>query len=319
MLQLVITIVLVGLLTWLYARLARNVDRFEKEPTRYLLAACVWGAVPAIVLSVVLQLALDVPAALLLGEGSLGSALLGGAIVAPATEEVAKGLAVAFLYLARRREFDGWVDGLVYGAMAGFGFGFVENVLYLLGAESWGEWIALFILRVVVFGFMHGVWTALTGIGFGAARHMRQPSRKILAILAGLSAAALSHLLHNGALILIEGTGGGSLVVTLFNYAALLTGLVLLNQAAARNDRQVLRTYLRDEVPDRISADDYAALSEDGAAQRARLKQLRRQRPAFIQAAAELAQKKRQLIRLGDEGGTAAEIQRWRDRLGVEG
>jgi RsiW-degrading membrane proteinase PrsW (M82 family) len=113
MLQFVITIILTGLLTWLYARAARNVDRFEKEPFRYLLAACVWGAVPAIVLSVVLQLVLDVPAALLLGEGSLGSALLGGAIVAPATEEVAKGLAVAFLYLARRRELDGWVDGLL--------------------------------------------------------------------------------------------------------------------------------------------------------------------------------------------------------------
>ena len=35
------------------------------------------------------------------------------AFIAVAADEDAKGLAVAFLYLARRREFDGWVDGLL--------------------------------------------------------------------------------------------------------------------------------------------------------------------------------------------------------------
>src|SRR5665811_423001 len=56
------------------------------------------------------------------------------AIVAPITEEGAKGLFVLLLLWARRHELDGILDGIVYAGMVGVGFAFTENILYLTGA-----------------------------------------------------------------------------------------------------------------------------------------------------------------------------------------
>ncbi len=287
-----LTVALVGLLTYVYSRIVRGIDRYEKEPTRYLVAAFVWGAAPAVILGIVVQLTFEIPTSLILGEDSLGSALFGSAIVAPVTEEMLKGLAVAIIYLARRSEFDGWVDGIIYGATVGFGFAFVENVLYLTAADGWGEWLRLFILRVVVFGFMHGYWTALTGIGFGVARGLKSNSAKLLAIGIGLSAAIWSHLVHNGALVLVETSGGGTFLIAIANYAALSICMIALSVAAAHNDRQIMRVYLADEVPGVISPQDYEVLSQTRTGARARLRLMSKQRRRFIQTAAELAQKR---------------------------
>ena len=314
MVRFLLTVVLVGLMTLLYFRIVRGIDRYEKEPTRYLVAAFLWGAVPAVIIALILQLVLSIPATLILGEETTGSALLGSSVIAPVTEEVMKGAAVGLIYLIRRREFDGWVDGVMYGAAAGFGFAFVENTLYLLGAESTEEWLVLFFLRVIVFGFMHGFWTALTGIGFGVARNTASPGKQALAILIGLAAAIGSHLLHNGALVLIEASGGRTLLVALVNYGVLLVGLIGASLAAVYSDRRVLKTYLVDEVPAVLSPAQYDALVTPRAAARARLRLAPARQRALVQIAAELAQKKRQLIKLG-EGVSGQEIDRLREQL----
>ena len=52
-------------------------------------------------------------------------------VVAPVTEEAAKGLFILLLLFYRRNELDGVLDGLVYAGMVGIGFAFTENILYL--------------------------------------------------------------------------------------------------------------------------------------------------------------------------------------------
>lgn len=158
-----ITAVLIAIPTYLYIRIVISIDRFEKEPTRYLIGAFLWGAVPAVIIGIIAQLILDIPVEEILGA-SLTGQFITTAVNAPITEEILKGAVVAILYLWFRREFDGWVDGIVYGAMAGFGFAYVENIIYLLGTKTWEEWVGLFILRVIALGFMHGFWTALIPI-----------------------------------------------------------------------------------------------------------------------------------------------------------
>jgi len=310
-----LTIALVGLMTLLYFRIVRGIDRFEKEPARYLLAAFLWGAAPAVLLALIFQLILSIPVSLILGEESLGSALFGASIAAPVTEEVLKGVAVAIIYLARRREFDGWVDGVVYGAAAGFGFAFVENVLYLMGTETLEEWLALFFLRVIVFGFMHGFWTALTGIGFGVARNARSGAVKAAAVLAGLGAAILSHLLHNAALTLADASGGATVLIALVNYGALMIGLVVASVAALYHDRRVMKTYLLDEVPLVLTQEQYASLITARSAAGARLGLAPARQRALVQAAAELAQKKRQLVALGEAGMANPHIDQLRQQI----
>jgi RsiW-degrading membrane proteinase PrsW (M82 family) len=310
-----LTIVLVGLMTLLCFRVVRGIDRFEQEPARYLVAAFLWGAAPAVLLALIFQLILSIPVSLILGEESLGSALFGASIAAPVTEEILKGAAVVIIYLTRRREFDGWVDGIVYGAAAGFGFAFVENVLYLAGTETVEEWVALFFLRVIVFGFMHGFWTALTGFGFGIARNAANKGAQALAILAGLGAAILSHLLHNGALTLIEVSGGATLWVAVVNYGSLLVGLLIASIAALYYERRVMKTYLLDEVPLVLTQEQYASLIAARSAASARLGLAPARQRALVQAAAELAQKKRQLVKLGEAGMASPHIDHLRQQI----
>ncbi len=69
-----------------------------------------------------------------------------------------------------RHEFDGVLDGLIYGVLIGFGFAMTENFFYFIGAFDEGGFVnltAVIILRSVVFGLNHAFYTSLTGIGFG--------------------------------------------------------------------------------------------------------------------------------------------------------
>ena len=82
-----------------------------------------WGAVVATAAALVLQ-SLD---QIVLGTPDDWSA----AIVAPITEEGAKGLFILLLLWFRRRVIDGVLDGIVYAGLVGVGFAFTENILYL--------------------------------------------------------------------------------------------------------------------------------------------------------------------------------------------
>ena len=96
-------------------------DRYDKEPVWLLALAFAWGAMPAAFLSVVAELAFDASITLVAGEGLLAD-LASVSISAPLVEESAKGVALIALALLFRREFHNALDGIVYGAMIGFGF-----------------------------------------------------------------------------------------------------------------------------------------------------------------------------------------------------
>ena len=111
-----------------------------------------------------------------------------------------KALALWWLFTWMRHEFDGVLDGLIYGALIGFGFAMTENFFYFIGAFDEGGFVnltAVIILRSVVFGLNHAFYTSLTGIGFGLARSARSRAVRLVWIAAGLSAAILVHSLHN--------------------------------------------------------------------------------------------------------------------------
>jgi RsiW-degrading membrane proteinase PrsW (M82 family) len=168
-------------------------DRWEPEPTRLLLLAFLWGATVAIVVSLGLELATSE----VLGDGFV---LI---FAAPAIEEAAKG---AFLLVmltgARRREFDGVIDGLVYGGITAIGFAFIEDIGYI--AQSFGQGtdvgIATVILRLVIAPFAHPLFTSMTGIGIGLAVSRPRTSTTWLYPVVGFVAAVGLHALWNGSL-----------------------------------------------------------------------------------------------------------------------
>lgn len=314
--KLLVTALTLAVPAYAYTRFVWSIDRYEKEPPLYLFLAIVWGAIPAVVAAIVLQLIFSVPVTILFGSQSFASELTQTAVGAPVTEEVLKGMGVALFYLTCRSEFDGWIDGMVYGASVGFGFAYIENIFYLMGTSSGEEWLTLFILRAIVFGGLHGFWTALTGIGFGLARYSHNLLMRLFVICGGLLLAIVGHMIHNAAATFVEVTNGSSIGIALLNYGALSIVIGLLWLVAGKVDRTRLREYLRDEVPFVIPERVYLAICDRRSRRKlAAFGLSNRQQKALFQLVSELAQKKLQLTKMGDERGNLAEIQRLRIAL----
>jgi RsiW-degrading membrane proteinase PrsW (M82 family) len=175
-------------------------DRYEPEPRALIVTALGWGALVATAAAIVLQ-ALD--------QFAFGRPeSLSAAIVAPITEEAAKGIFVLLLVVARRRVVDGVLDGIVYAGMVGIGFAFTENILYLGAAYMGGEGTgpggigaltATFVVRGVFSPFAHPLFTAAIGVGVGWAVVTRSRLWRVAAPVAGYAVAVLGHALWNGA------------------------------------------------------------------------------------------------------------------------
>ena len=172
-------------------------DRYEAEPVRYIVFAFLWGALVAVVGAFVL----NTFGLKLLVEARWTDPLATGAVyLAPITEETLKGLGILLIYLLRRREFDGIIDGIVYAGLIGAGFAFSENILYL--GQAYNEYgseglTSTFLVRGLMGPFGHPLFTSLTGIGIGIAVTARRPVVRVVAILTGWVCAMLLHAAWN--------------------------------------------------------------------------------------------------------------------------
>jgi RsiW-degrading membrane proteinase PrsW (M82 family) len=166
-------------------------DRYESEPPGLLAFAFAWGAGVATFGALVVN-----TASLEAIRAAGGDVTAAAAVVAPVVEESLKGLAVLLVLLVRRREFDGIVDGIVYAGMAGIGFAFIENVLYLgraLDESGAAGAVFVFVLRCVVSPFAHPLFTAATGVGIGIAARTRNPLVAVGAPILGWCVAVALH------------------------------------------------------------------------------------------------------------------------------
>lgn len=254
---LVISIVAAIIPTVFYVLLFYWADRYEREPLWLASMAFVWGAVPAIILSIIAELWLgwnwiDAP-------DSMTGAIVEGAIIAPIVEELVKAAALLLIFWLMRHEFDGVLDGIVYGGLIGFGFAMTENFFYFVGAYDEGGYQQLTIvifLRAVLFGLNHAFYTGLTGIGFGLARNSRSRNIAVRWILLGLIGAIVTHSLHNlgASLAAFNLAGLGlSLIVAVAGILLVLVAVIL----SWRHERSSLRLELAEEIGILLTADEY--------------------------------------------------------------
>lgn len=187
----------------------RWLDRVEPGPWRNLVFSFAWGACAAALIAIVANSFATRWIATATADPSHADTL-GATVIAPVVEETAKAAAVLLVFLFRRRDFSGILDGVVIAGVTATGFAFTENILYLgtaFGTDqlSGGSGIAsvtaaTFFVRVVMSPFAHPLFTVLTGIGFGAAALAgdRQRVRRVLLPLSGLLLAMGMHALWNG-------------------------------------------------------------------------------------------------------------------------
>lgn len=211
-------------------------DRWEPEPPRLLLFGFLWGGGFATVFALLIGMLLGV-------LGILSGPLTGAAVQAPLVEEFGKGMfLVVMLTGLRRREMTTLVDCLVYAGMVGLGFAFIEDLLYLSGAETVEGTLFTAALRLILGVFAHPLFTTMTALGIWFSLRQRSTAMKLLCIVAGYLAAAALHGIWNAAATL------GGLVGYLGVYALVMVpvfaGMVTLAIRSRRREGRVLQAQL---------------------------------------------------------------------------
>ncbi len=250
----------------LYAALLWWLDRYEKEPLVLLSFAFLWGAIPSIMLSLILEIIFDVPIIALSGENALIYNLLGASLAAPIIEEGTKALAILGLFIVLPREIDSPIDGLIYGGMVGFGFAAVENFFYLMtayDAAGMGGAFGLAFLRAGLFGLNHAMYTAFTGLGVALALELRRVWLVIMPLL-GLALAVVTHAYHNTFATFWGFTEGGGALFTaaVGDWVAVLILLVVAFWSRWLEGQRI-RAYLDEGYAHRarLSADEATLLA----------------------------------------------------------
>src|SRR5215213_5645247 len=219
-------------------------DRYEPEPRRLLAGGLLWGVFVATAIALLLE-----------GVGGFVGGISDHRMLevgAPVAEEACKGLFLFLLLWWRRAELDGVLDGIVYAGMAGIGFAFTENILYLAAAYNGTDGMGpgglvgvttTFVVRCLFSPFAHPLFTAFIGIGVGIAVTTSRPALRWLAPVLGYLCAVLAHGLWNGSTIFgFEGFFGTYVLIMVPAFA----GLIWLGIWARRSERKMLTNALGD-------------------------------------------------------------------------
>lgn len=250
----------------IYLVVLNAIDRYEKEPWTILLACVGLGAVvaPLIVMGIFVLTSRDATLPPAFAPGLSPDAFT--AIV----EEVTLGLLLILLVRFVRNEFDDVLDGVIYGAAIGAGFGATESFLYALGGTdllSSGT-----IVSLVVAGLNHAFYMAVFGAILGWAQPLPTARRWIVTIL-GLATAAWLHAFHDTLPLVLSRVLGqpdaavgaiSRVVADLVNWLGLLT-LAVVVVLAWRREARILAAQLEDEVATGVVSEaDYATITSFG-------------------------------------------------------
>jgi len=291
-------------------------DRYEKEPLALLGGAFFWGAVVAAGGAFVINTVFGVGIYFLTGSGDLADQAT-ASLVAPFVEEGLKGLAILIIFLFFRKEFDSILDGIIYAGIVALGFAATENVLYIYGhgfqEGGWdGLWTLVFI-RVIVVAWQHPFYTAFTGIGLAVARLNKNVLVKIIAVPVGYFTAVFLHAFHNSFGSFVGGLTGFALG-SLLDWSGWFLMAIFIIFILSR-ERGIMQKQLQGEVASGLisRAQFQKALSPmtmstaifTGGPSASR----------FFHTCGELAFKKEEYSKLGDEGGNLAIVQKLRGEL----
>ncbi|WP_246490613.1 PrsW family intramembrane metalloprotease [Brevibacterium oceani] len=232
-------------------------DRWKPQPKLLLGICLLWGAVAAVILTLVFSFFTDL-ALYMVGINGVPN-VLGAIFQAPPVEESTKTVLLVVIVLAARRYFEGPLDGLVYGSLIGAGFAFTENILYL--GQSWndgelGGLAVTFAMRCLGSPLLHIAFSTCAGVSIGFAARKWPWWATALMWLPGLIVGILLHGFWNGSMTLLGVLGqltrdvmGGMLpqIIGLILLSIILSGAwVTLGLMLRRSERMHTQNMLGD-------------------------------------------------------------------------
>jgi len=228
----------------IYVTLVLWIDRYESEPLWLLATVFGWGALVAVFIAFIFNTAGFVAVAVMTNSQSAGQTA-SAVLFAPVVEESAKALILFVIFFWKKDEFDGVIDGIVYGALVALGFAMTENIQYYGKAALQGGGAGLtmtFILRGTLAPFSHPLFTSMTGIGLGLARQTTNQAIKFITPLVGLMMAMAMHSIWNGSAVM--GGGVGFLLTYLVIMVPAFLILLVVIVFSLRREGRVVREFL---------------------------------------------------------------------------
>ena len=262
-------------------------DTFEPEPASMIAVAVIWGGVIALTFAAIANSYFLTFLQNVMSPDAFEA--WGASIVAPINEEIYKGAGLVLLFLLADEEFDGLMDGLVYGAMIGLGFQVVENIQYFLSAAAGtagsqlGAVVGTFFVRVGLAGaYSHMLFSGLMGFGFAYLVTQRQRSRRRRLGMAMLFAALAwaAHFVWNSPWlenVMGRGTGSFALVLVIKGLPFLIF-LLILAMVARRRERQAFDRLIASEVGTDVLSQGEVEVLRSGRRRRRALRQTKKAR-----------------------------------------
>lgn len=257
----------------IYLLIVRFIDLNEKEPFWTMGIVFFVGFMFAMVMH------------LLVPSTTLALDPVRGAVIAEVVKFVAIGASVALLVTIGNwrgwQEFNGVLDGIVYGMAVGLGFAtgavFVRELLFgemiqalpgvniSRGGELW---------TLGLTGLAEGLFGAIAGAFFGLASQAREAGKRVGLILGGSVVAVLLHALY--AWLARSGSFGGAGQVRTYLALALPVIFVVATIVwALRTERKTIELELADEADSGVvTAEDMRLLRSFGARRGAYLSRL---------------------------------------------
>lgn len=216
-------------------------DRYEPEPIDAIVKHFLWGAIGSIIFGIIMSSFFITDINYLQTTNEISSLLL-AILVAPITEEIAKGL---FLIKSSQKDyFDNMTDGIVYGGAIGLGFGMTENFMYfLMYNDNFVNWLSIVIIRSVFSATMHAIATATFGAMLAKAKFTVKKSHKIILPIIGLLLAMAFHATWN---FFISGEFTYSIAI-LFMVVLIITFLFVYKYSL-KLEKEIIITELEEEI-----------------------------------------------------------------------
>ncbi len=199
-------------------------DRYEREPIKYLVLSFIFGiliAFPVVLVELYLQKLLSPELRL---NAVIFTALSAGFVVA-LPEEGFKYI-ILRLYNYPKEAFNEPYDGIMYAVAVSMGFAAIENVLY-----TFEHGMGTGILRAFTAVPAHAAFAHIMGYYVGKAKFVPQRGKRIRLMLLGLGGAVLTHGLYDFFLMYDNASWG------IFTFIVLIIAIILAIHAIRAHQR----------------------------------------------------------------------------------